>query len=866
MKFLGKKSLYPLALAILSILLTSASSLSLMRLYSHDTVHHYLSHLWFLQVLKSDHFPFWYSAPLASFPTSTLQLGQWFHSPYIYFLPLFNISYDYFDLRFEFLFWRIVSFLGFYLFSGHHLSSSIARVTAASLYIASGMVASTDPEILFLQAFAFIPWILLSLNMFFDYPVRAAALFSLTVSFLTWFGYHGVGLVLPVFCAPPLLFFLSTSNNFKSFSKRVFLLAISGITIIIMVSLKISDTLTVPLFGDQLGPSRSSFEGLLLPSQLLSLSLPNPTFFYSPEEPVSLQSLYIGIIPFLIFLFLLDFCIEIIAIKTKVKLNNNLLFINNIYIVNSFFLFLGYFEASFSTLFFYILTCRFVRHFAASDFRNRSRLQFEPPTDVLSYQLLRSFFISFTLPQRSLACQIVIALLTGIATPIVGFLQSLYPPMQMVRYQSNNLIFLVVGCIIFSLFLLEYFVNNSRILERVFKFRERFLFVFQFVLIIALWLLLHISNYYDEYYNERSIMFLSIFSYFLMCLLGLFFVVLVTFFLIKNIFDRYSHILIYFVLLLLFSLVIYFSETMLFMSPVFFSSIRDPGYISFIINWIHFFVMFSAIVLLFSHVRFSKNSLSVWCLLCVLDVSIASNLYVFQSTIILGSPNNVSSFWSDISTPKFRVGPEHISISYHPQSLTPGMWTFTDIMPSSITFMKSHTSVMRNLVINLPQYCGSINDERFHYIYSVIDVYFSEHCLILFNNNTNTAVKPIVEKWVGSRIVVSVFASEPSYLVFLDGWAPGWNATIDGHETPVLRGNRAVRAIRIPAGYSRVESEYFPVGFWLIFPLTIICFILCIIIILLTTGINGGPVIVSARLWFGSGSLPVTPYDASKSY
>lgn len=845
--------LYSVLLAVFSILMTSANSLSLLRLYSHDTIHHYLSHLWFLQVLMSDHFPFWYSAPLASFPTSTLQLGQWFHSPYIYLLSFFETSYDYFDLRFEFLFWRMLSFLGFYLFSGHHLSTSITRVTAASLYIASGMVATTDPEILFLQAFAFIPWILFSVNLLSDYPLRGAALFALNVSFLIWFGYHGIGLVLPVFIVPSLLILLSTSHGIKSFTKRFCLLALSGMAILIMVSLKISDTLTVPIFGDQLGPSRSSFEGLLLPSQLLSLSLPNPTFFYSPQEPVSLQSLYVGIIPFLILLFILDFCIELLATKCFFVFNTYITIIRDVLIIFNFILlFLGCFKISFTILFLYITASRFAQHFGAVEIRAKSQYEVSRPKDILNLNLFRSLVNFFSLAQKSLILQVIIAFLTGIASPVVGFFQSLYPPMQIVRYQSNNLIFLVTGCIILSMFLLEYFIKYSHKFGDIFRFRERSIFVFHFVSIVALWLLLHINNYYNDYYNDRDIMISSIFSYALTSFFGF----IVIFFAIKllklSLFNDYKNIFLLFIITTLSILLVFCSQSQVFFVPVFFRSIRDAGYISFIINFFHFFTFFIYIILVFCCIGLRKNSLNMWCLVCVLDISIASNLYEFQSEVIVGNPENISSAWSDISTPQIREGLERISISYYPQSLMPGMWTFNDVMPSSITFMKSHMSVAQNLVINIPQHCGSINTEQeTSYLYSVIDVTFNSNCFTSFDNIADPSTNPVVQKWVGSRIVVSVFASEPSFLVFVDGWAPGWNATIDGHETPVLRGDKAVRVIRIPAGYSLVKSEYHPVGFWLIFPLSIIVFILCVITIVFTPSINGGLAIIPKHLLFG---------------
>ena len=44
---------------------------------------------------------------------------------------------------------------------------------------------------------------------------------------------------------------------------------------------------------------------------------------------------------------------------------------------------------------------------------------------------------------------------------------------------------------------------------------------------------------------------------------------------------------------------------------------------------------------------------------------------------------------------------------------------------------------------------------------------------------------------------------------------PGWEATVDGIPTPILRANYAFRAVRVPAGISVVEFRYRPRSVWL---------------------------------------------------
>jgi hypothetical protein len=60
------------------------------------------------------------------------------------------------------------------------------------------------------------------------------------------------------------------------------------------------------------------------------------------------------------------------------------------------------------------------------------------------------------------------------------------------------------------------------------------------------------------------------------------------------------------------------------------------------------------------------------------------------------------------------------------------------------------------------------------------------------------------------RIRASVGMARDGYLVVADAWAPGWRASVDGHEAPVLRANVAFRAVPVPAGDHDVQLVYRP--------------------------------------------------------
>jgi len=60
------------------------------------------------------------------------------------------------------------------------------------------------------------------------------------------------------------------------------------------------------------------------------------------------------------------------------------------------------------------------------------------------------------------------------------------------------------------------------------------------------------------------------------------------------------------------------------------------------------------------------------------------------------------------------------------------------------------------------------------------------------------------------RVSLEADVSEPSYVVLVDTFDPGWQATVDGQPRPVLRANVAFRAVEVPAGRHVVSFVYRP--------------------------------------------------------
>jgi Bacterial membrane protein YfhO len=66
-----------------------------------------------------------------------------------------------------------------------------------------------------------------------------------------------------------------------------------------------------------------------------------------------------------------------------------------------------------------------------------------------------------------------------------------------------------------------------------------------------------------------------------------------------------------------------------------------------------------------------------------------------------------------------------------------------------------------------------------------------------------------------NEIVVNANPSHDGYLVLSEVYAPGWRATVDGKNEPVLRADRLFRAIPLQAGSHQVHIAYEPMSFQL---------------------------------------------------
>lgn len=61
-----------------------------------------------------------------------------------------------------------------------------------------------------------------------------------------------------------------------------------------------------------------------------------------------------------------------------------------------------------------------------------------------------------------------------------------------------------------------------------------------------------------------------------------------------------------------------------------------------------------------------------------------------------------------------------------------------------------------------------------------------------------------------NELVATGVAPSAGYFFFSEVWYPGWRATVNGEETPVVRVAHALRAVAVPAGEVTVRMWFAP--------------------------------------------------------
>ena len=62
------------------------------------------------------------------------------------------------------------------------------------------------------------------------------------------------------------------------------------------------------------------------------------------------------------------------------------------------------------------------------------------------------------------------------------------------------------------------------------------------------------------------------------------------------------------------------------------------------------------------------------------------------------------------------------------------------------------------------------------------------------------------------RVVLSVNATAPGYVLLADTWYPAWIARLDGVETPIRRADLIYRAVQVGSGTHEIVFQFRPVS------------------------------------------------------
>jgi len=77
----------------------------------------------------------------------------------------------------------------------------------------------------------------------------------------------------------------------------------------------------------------------------------------------------------------------------------------------------------------------------------------------------------------------------------------------------------------------------------------------------------------------------------------------------------------------------------------------------------------------------------------------------------------------------------------------------------------------------------------------------------------NFTATSAIERYENQTVTVTTAANGDAILVLADAFYPGWQAYVDGKETPILRANHFYRAVALPKGEHHVEFRYSPKSF-----------------------------------------------------
>jgi hypothetical protein len=807
-------------LIIQVIYLISFMTITCLRLYGHDVgIQIYPAHKWFLKTLQEGDFPYWFNSPRYTFPTLTIQFGQWFVSPYILLLYLLDISYSWYGLRYEFLFWRLIAFLSLYIYSTLFTPRRGMRVISSLLYISTGMYAANDGEHVFLVTHSLLPWFLYSLSTYSTNATTKSAIhLSLSLSSLLWFGYHGALLTIPMLYFPYAIHFLvniyrKTFHRGRAVSSALFVIFLTAS----LTSIKFLETFTFPLFGTSLGPQRSSLEGLYHPYALLSLVLPNP--FYLPHLNTNFSnSLFVGPIPFFISLVTAMFLTCSYVLHPAVQLYFR--FFPEYYFTQPFSSVLSVTQATrhraaiiiipmiflFDDIYILLALLIFITFLLLLQIYNSlSLLQ----ASVFSHSLWSSNSLRHLL---LLFLSSVMAIISGVDFAFTQNIHRFFLSPQYTRWQYINCDVLVIFMCICTVSVLSRL--NVHHISSLFN-SEIITYIRYVIPMIFILPLISYMNDTAGLSDRLMIGIPSIISFLTICIIESIILFPVFYSIVQStILNTRAFIII--ITISLIATGIAHATVNIILTPTTNKEIHNlisvpfMGY--FLLDSLPVLEMLAVAYLVYRHRTFCMSNLnySVYIILFTILFSAVKSTPFYLSHLEMGSVYYENNLVDTAPTPLHRIdSPVYDTNGYTIHSTVPAMWAIANTVPQSrsIDDAKSpNSSIFRNILLLAPSVGLSNNSNELSFQISQL----VEPSLFTCSDGiaptlTNFALK-------GNTLHVLINTTCPLTLVITDTWSTGWRTYVNNYPSHTLKINSSLRGVQIYSGINEIFQEYQPPG------------------------------------------------------
>ena len=774
---------------IVSLTLTSFLTLNQIRLYGHDTRGWVLpARSWFVDMLREGDLPLWFGVVRYGFPTIVAQFSHAFWSPIATVFSFFG-AYDATTLSKEFFAWRLIALTGSWMFARSHVRTDAVAWAVGATYIASGSMVTADLQLGVYVGLALMPWVLAGIDRCIDgYSWKSfgfgSGLIGIAGATLLWSAYPGIWLMAPVYLAPYVAVRIMGIRHGRNRLGGIVAI-FCGVTLSVIGWIPILiETVRFPIFGDQWRINSDPNLGLLDGWAIVGYFMANPGYI-KHSSSTAIPPVYVGVtLATIILIALLSIIINIIYKINKTVLTIILLLL----------------------LIYAIIIQSYIIVLI-----------------IVLYIFLRSLFLyfPFIITNKEIYIILYIILLYFIlnSSEIINKHRQILFPFTFVRWQHYNVYIVNLFIIMISYSIIE----NNMYIENIKHWRNNCVIylnyirtsLLSFILslsVILIGLAMAVSDSISRIdWQPRGI---AVSSLVWTVIIILYIIVLLYYMIhLKNVvfIKQYYYISISF--LFLFFIVTMYSWIVSMRPPswwTYFTMINPIIMIAidvfqlFIILLILFIIMYKVTI---------NNVLFTIILLNTFDVSIANLRYYSELEIMWNNeiPAKISNQAVGVSRSSISARENIIELA----TTMPHMWQFPGAMPE-VSRVDSEWATP-SVFSNFAQFPRDWEQAAYDHDVVVRSVDFrgltaSDREPVSLGKCSEFRDPPSVEmhRFVSTRIDATVTLKCGGLLVWTDSWSPGWKVYINGKMAQVLRVNRAVRGVMMPAGISELRWSYRP--------------------------------------------------------